>query len=226
MEVCSVHPYAPFVPKGARRLIIGTMPPRRFCRLLDFRGKEAPNEGLRPGDVDFYYGSRDNAFWKLLSELTGVGLDFAGTGEAVRQRRDLLEKLGLGLTDVVEKCVHRGGRSGDRDLQILEFRPLAKLLAERESIDSLIFTGCFAKAQLRHVLAGEEYGKLPGRSRARRVLVGGRPYRVLVLYSPSPRALQGIGGSDPRGTRLAQYRAVLLNEEYSAVEGFRSARAE
>ena len=29
--VRSIHPYEPYIPEGATKLIIGTMPPFRFC---------------------------------------------------------------------------------------------------------------------------------------------------------------------------------------------------
>ena len=43
----SVHPYQPFVPPQATKLIVGTMPPLRFC---------TEPRLLYEDDVDFYYG--------------------------------------------------------------------------------------------------------------------------------------------------------------------------
>ena len=71
----SIHPYAPYVPAGAETLIIGTIPPYRFCG-----GGERQ---LFAGDVDFYYGSRSNRFWQLVSEAAGVQLQYADTPAAV-----------------------------------------------------------------------------------------------------------------------------------------------
>lgn len=42
------HPYPPFIPDNATRLIVGTLPPPRFSL-----GQ------LKPDDVKFCYGSRD-----------------------------------------------------------------------------------------------------------------------------------------------------------------------
>jgi len=49
------HPFEAFIPSGATKLIIGTIPPERFSQ-----------KKLFCDDVNFYYGSRDNAFWELL----------------------------------------------------------------------------------------------------------------------------------------------------------------
>lgn len=51
MDKKSTHPFAPEIPEGATKLIIGTMPPYRFCNT---------DEALYDDDVNFYYGSRDN----------------------------------------------------------------------------------------------------------------------------------------------------------------------
>ena len=68
----SIHPYEPYIPEGATRLIIGTMPNKRFCvrmpELDELPGTcKLPN--LQPEDVNFYYGSNDNSFWKLVSAI-------------------------------------------------------------------------------------------------------------------------------------------------------------
>ena len=77
----SVHPYEPFVSAGATKLIIGTIPPYRFC---------IEPQALRDGDVDFYYGSRDNAFWRLIGQATGENFDYENTAHAVEQRKAFL----------------------------------------------------------------------------------------------------------------------------------------
>lgn len=60
------HPYGPFIPDGARKLIVGTLPPPRFTQGL-----------LREGDVDFCYGSRDGQLWPILDRIFHLNLDYA-----------------------------------------------------------------------------------------------------------------------------------------------------
>ena len=124
--VRSIHPYEPYIPEGSTKLIIGTMPPFRFCT--------SGGRALHDNDVDFYYGSRDNSFWKLLSEVTGTTLEFVNTTEAVNQRKQLLQELHIGITDIVGSCIHRNGKSDDASLISIEPKPLDKLQIGRAHV--------------------------------------------------------------------------------------------
>lgn len=53
------HPYLPLIPECAKCLIVGTIPPHRFCKDM----QTAQQYGkLSQNDVDWYYGSEDNQF--------------------------------------------------------------------------------------------------------------------------------------------------------------------
>ena len=118
--VRSIHPYEPYIPEGPTKRIIGTMPPFRFCT--------SGGRTLHDNDVDFYYGSRDNSFWKLLSEVTGTTLEFVNTTEAVNPRKQLLQELHIVITDIAISCIHHNGRSDDASLIFFETKPLDNLL--------------------------------------------------------------------------------------------------
>ena len=49
------HPYPPYIPENATKLIVGTLPPPRFS-----------NGILKKGDVNFCYGSIDGQLWRIL----------------------------------------------------------------------------------------------------------------------------------------------------------------
>ena len=49
--VISTHPYEPYIPDNATKLIIGSIPPQRFC---------IKHSIIDNDDVKFYYGSKDN----------------------------------------------------------------------------------------------------------------------------------------------------------------------
>ncbi|MDX1604525.1 MAG: uracil-DNA glycosylase family protein, partial [Salinimicrobium sediminis] len=65
------HPYEPFIPENATRLIVGTLPPPRFT-----------TGELKEGDVDFCYGSRDGMLWQIIDRIFGLDLKFENTAEA------------------------------------------------------------------------------------------------------------------------------------------------
>lgn len=197
MSQRSIHPYAPYVPAGAKTLIIGTIPPYRFCG-----GGERQ---LCAGDVDFYYGSRSNRFWQLVSAAAGVQLQYADTPAAVEQRKNLLSALDMGITDMVDSCVHREGRSDDGALQEIKLWDLPGLLRAHPEIHTLLYTSRFvAKLVNRFADKGRHEGWDKGRLNGT-VVIGGRPYAVRILYSPSPNALRGVD----RQVRQAQYAQVF-----------------
>lgn len=197
--VRSIHPYEPYIPADATKLIVGTMPPFRFCA--------AGGRKLYETDVDFYYGSRDNAFWKLLSEVTGVPLDFAPTPAAVAQRKELLTRLHMGITDVVGSCIHRDGKSDDGSLLDIQPKPLNQLLLDYPRITELIYTG---RTEVKRLVNQYFADKSPRRRTAdappgEYVRINGKAYAVTRLYSPSPIALWSVSAD----TRREQYRKVF-----------------
>ena len=195
MNERSVHPYEPFIPQGADRLIIGTIPPYRFCR----------RDGvLLDGDVDFYYGSRSNYFWHLMSDVSGVPLEYADSDAAVEERKRLLRRLHTGITDIVESCTHRDGRSDDASLCDIERRNIAGLLSRYPSIDELIYTSRFVISQMNAELSARHRWLTADRMNGE-IVVNRRCYRVRVLYSPSPLALRSVSADK----RLARYREIF-----------------
>lgn len=197
--VRSIHPYQPYIPEDATKLIIGTMPPFRFCA--------SGGRALYHDDVDFYYGSRDNYFWKLLSEVTGTPLEFANTTEAVNQRKQLLQKLHMGITDIIGSCIHRNGKSDDASLLSIQPKPLDKLLLEHPKIEALIYTSrSEVKKQINRFFAHKgPHPKTNEHAWEESVWINSREYAVIRLYSPSPIALWSVSAD----TRLKQYQCVF-----------------
>lgn len=198
----SKHPYCPFIPEGATKLIIGTMPPYRFCK--------TPKE-LYEDDVDFYYGSKDNDFWNLLSQITGAKLDKKNTETAIIQRKALLSKLHIGITDIIEQCTHINGKSTDDSLDDIVLKPINELLSHHPEIDSLIYT---SKSIIKHIYKiADKYhswdtpkeGNTLDTPKESTIMIGGKRYKVIVLYSPSPSASRKVSYEK----RLSQYTNVF-----------------
>ena len=191
----SKHPYQPYVPQKATRLIVGTIPPYRFC---------IEPQRLFEDDVNFYYGSRDNYFWSLLAEVTGIQFDRGNSEEAVDQRKKFLTKRNIGITDMIGQCIHKDGKSDDASLREITLKPLNELLLQNPKIDTLLYT---SKNIIKYVneVADKSYHEweTPGKKGA--VMINNKKYRVVVLYSPSPLARRKV----PREVQVSQYREVF-----------------
>lgn len=192
----SIHPYAPYIPKNSTKLIIGTIAPYRFCK--------TPQK-LYHDDVNFYYGSHDNTFWHLISQAsnTEIELEYKNTKNAIKQRKYLLNTLNTGITDIVEICIHNNKHSDDNSLDILKLKPLDKLLSQNncKNIETFIYTSNFVIRQMNNFADKKRHESWSDNSRKQgTVTINRKKYKVIVLYSPSPLALIGLGdgGADKR----------------------------
>lgn len=194
-ESISKHPYLPYIPEGAVKLIIGSIPPQRFC----IEGKR-----LEEGDTDFYYGAKRNLFWRILSEISGKDFKYDNSKEAVNERKSFLAKLGFGITDIIDVCIHKDGRAADEDLldinsrqplinlknakQIFNgtYKDIVKLLLENPSICHLFYTSEFVKEQCENHIFQKKHTELNRENRTYQIAINGKEYEASLLYSPSP----------------------------------------
>lgn len=124
------HPYPPYIPDNATKLIVGTLPPPRF----------ATGE-LKEGDVDFCYGSIDGQLWIILDRIFDLHLKFENTPLAIQQRKDFLNQRGIGICDIVASAKRMKMDASDIGMQQVKLRNLIKILQEHPAIDTLLFTG-------------------------------------------------------------------------------------
>lgn len=125
-----IHPYPPFIPENATKLIVGTLPPPRFT-----------TGELKEGDVDFCYGSRDGQLWPILDKIFGLDLKFETTAEAIEQREHFLIKRGIGICDMVASARREKIDASDIGMLEVELRDLVAVLQQNPKIDTLLFTG-------------------------------------------------------------------------------------
>jgi len=197
----SIHPWGPFIPKGANKLIIGTIPPPRFCK---------KHQELFDDDVNFYYGSRDNSFWPLIQKVLNKELDYTNTRIAIKQREEILKELSAGITDIIAECIHKNNSASDEDLKDIIRKDLKKLLLENEYIDTLIYTSEFVKKQINSEFS-TDHSINQSNNRKQTVTISGKTYKVRILYSPSPQALRNMGENGAE-RRKEQYYEFLMNK--------------
>jgi G:T/U-mismatch repair DNA glycosylase len=195
------HPYKPFVPEGAKKCIIGTIPPHRFCA----------GSGYYADDVLFYYGSRDNHFWKLIAEIFSCPLHFNTSEKAVRERKEFLASQNIAVTDIIERCGRKQNGSSDVDLFSIEYKDLGALLNNYPLITELIYTSEFVKKCINEAF-NTHHESVSTNKKRKSVVIYDKKYTVHILYSPSPNGLRSLGTRGKEIRRL-QYEQVFLNRQ-------------
>ena len=122
------HPWEPFIPDGARILIMGTFPP-----------------GSHRWSMDFYYPNPTNDFWKVM------GLIFLHDPNALRDSmgkrfdmeacKSLMSEHHIALNDTARKVRRLKGNASDKFLEIVEPVPLYDLLAQMPDCHAVATTG-------------------------------------------------------------------------------------
>jgi len=171
MGKARIHSFAPIAGRSARVLILGSMPGRA---------------SLQAGR---YYAHRQNAFWRIASELLGFD-----PGAPYEIRVKALASARIAVWDVLHSCV----RQGSLDTMIEDDSEIANdfraFFRAHRGITHVFFNGAKAEASFkRHVLPG----------------IGIR-LRYKRLPSTSP-----AHASVPYRRKLAAWRAILTTEERS-----------
>ncbi|WBL27372.1 uracil-DNA glycosylase family protein [Zunongwangia sp. HGR-M22] len=186
------HPYSPFIPENATKLIVGTLPPPRFTQ-----------RKLKERDVDFCYGSQDGLLWPILDRIFDLNLIYDNSVEAIRQRKDFLRKRGIGICDVVESSYREKIDASDLGMKDVELRDMLQILRNHPKIDTLLFTGGNSKNGpeyffRRHLKNSEEENiKLKvidnEPPRIHQFVLDGRLIKTVSLTAPSGSANRAIG---------------------------------
>lgn len=188
------HPFPPFIPENATKLIVGTLPPPRFTK-----------RQLREDDVDFCYGSGDGLLWKVLDRIFDLQLKYENTQEAVEQRKEFLRERGIGICDVVESSRREKIDASDLGMKRVELRDMLGILKAHPKIETLLFTGGNSKNGpeyfFRKYLKDSEHdirlkvvSNLP--PRIHEFVLDGRLIKTVSLTAPSGAANISIGSSE------------------------------
>ena len=124
------HPYKPFIPKQATKLIVGTLPPPRFSI-----------GNLLEKDVNFCYGSYYNSLWLYIDAIHDLNLSYDNSIEAIEERKQFLIERGIGVCDIVESAERDKIDASDLGMQNIKLRNLIGYLKQYPKVDTLLFTG-------------------------------------------------------------------------------------
>lgn len=122
------HPWKPFIPEGARVLIMGTFPP-----------------GSHRWSMDFYYPNRSNDFWKVCGIIFG-GSESAfmlpdGKGYRLDAIKAMLADRHIALSDTARRVRRLKNNASDKYLEIVEPVDLSALLARMPRCKAVATTG-------------------------------------------------------------------------------------
>jgi len=186
------HPYQPFIPKNATKLIVGTLPPPRFSQ-----------GNLLERDVDFCYGSRNGQLWPILNYIFKLSLKFETTNEAVKQRKHFLMQNNIGICDIVDSCKREKIDASDLGMQQIKLRNLIKYVKKHSKVNTLLFTGgnskngpeYFFRKHLKEYKLKLEIisNEVP---RVHQFNLGDRIIKTVSLTAPSGSANRAIGSMD------------------------------
>lgn len=202
------HPYPPFIPESATKLIVGTIPPPRFSS-----GK------LFKEDVDFCYGSKYGLLWPILNEIFDLKLTYENTLEAIDQRKSFLMNHGIGICDMVDRCQREHMNASDVGMQHINLRNLRAYIKENKQISMLLFMGGNSKNGpenlFRSHLRSYHCDLIPVSSERPKIhefMLEDRKIKTVTLISPSSAANRSIGG-DPYYKLRKQ-----MNPKYSTLD--------
>ena len=194
------HPYQPFIPEQATKLIVGTLPPPRFSI-----------GNLKKGDVNFCYGSIDGQLWKILDKIFNLNLHFETTEIAIEQRKNFLTQNNIGICDIVESCERQKIDASDLGMSAITLRDMLYFIKNHTSVHTLLLTGGNSKNgpeyHLRRQLKEQNISLTPISLETPRIhefsIQNTRTIRVISLTAPSGAANRAVG-SNPQYKLLKQ----------------------
>ena len=129
------HPFAPFLPEGAKILMLGTFPPaeHRWC-------------------LPFYYPNFQNDMWRIMGILFFDDKEhFIVKGEKRFDQRmieDFLIEKGIAMYDTATKAVRTTNTASDKDLDIVEETDVEAMLDSMPQCNVIITAGQLATTTL------------------------------------------------------------------------------
>lgn len=125
------HPFRPFLPKGARLLMLGTFPPAE-----------------KRWSMKFYYPNFINDMWRIFGIIYFGDKEHFVDAANKTFRLDLLvpflEEKGIALFDTATRIRRTTGTASDKDLEIVEETDLRAMLRQLPECQAVVTAGQLA----------------------------------------------------------------------------------
>jgi hypoxanthine-DNA glycosylase len=134
ITIIETHPFEAFIPKKITCLIVGSFP-----------GKEQTQN--KPDETHWFYGAPRNQFWKILEIVYKKKLNNR------KEKQQLFEETGIGITDVIRSCVRRQGTNLDENLEIREYNKEAIEKILKKYRPKVLFTSRFVEKEFKKLFS-------------------------------------------------------------------------
>lgn len=209
MAIIETHPVQPIVPHDIHFLIVGSFPPIRMTNKVENENGIAAayyhNQIVgfdHEQDLPFYYGSRDNLFWDLISDV------FKEDINTIADIRRFLNERKFGITDIHESVVRivRKGKISSKDQDFSELVPRQIPIAALSNLQTIFTTSQYVSNIMR-----ERHPNLG--------------VSIVTIISPSPNGSRAIGRSNDYKqmkihgvvTNTYEYRLLKYTEAFQNV---------
>lgn len=125
-----VHPFEIFLPTKFEYLLLGSFTTNKVG--LDCK-------------YDWYYGSKRNQFWSIIENTYNVKLP------DIKSKKNLFEKLHLGIADIIYSCERKDGNSSDSNLINIVYNPKINKLISVPSLKTLYFSSRYVEKLFKKV---------------------------------------------------------------------------
>lgn len=116
-------PFDTYIPEDADKIILGTFPTKKSLRKFDF-----------------FYPNTSNKFWRVLGGLIGHELSVMAGDAAVEERKGILDKLKLAISDMGHIIYRQNESSLDANIFPVEFTNIFQLIDDHPKIRTVIIT--------------------------------------------------------------------------------------
>lgn len=162
------HPLTPFLPQGARLLMLGSFPPPK-----------------RRWSMDFFYPNRTNMMWEIFGQVffgdSQRLVDAVNKTFRLADIKMLLEERGIAIYDTACAVRRLSGNASDKDLEIVEKTDIPSLLAQIPQCRNIVCTG-----QKSFSVLADDYGvSVPAMGTYNEFTIAGRPMRLWRMPSSS-----------------------------------------
>lgn len=191
------HPWVPYIPANADKLILGTFPTREKNR----------------GAFEFFYPNPKNAFWKLIFAAADLDLKDYLNHQPVDCRKMVLEKLHLGIADMGKVICRQKENSNDENLFPLEFTDIFSLLEQYKNIRTIIVTSSTGNSNVLSwlhqycILNGNDFD-IPGGTLPKKTAFTFQNRKITVKIIPSPSPQPRI-----KGEKLIEMYKQAINDK-------------